>query len=102
DGIRDDLVTGVQTCALPILAGIAAQLVECCVTKPLEIGPESGQQLGKLGDRQREFIDRVCECDEYRVIGVATIRCVELFLPAIRSEERRVGNECTARGATDV
>src|SRR5258708_28247837 len=27
DGIRDDLVTGVQTCALPILAGVGPNVI---------------------------------------------------------------------------
>src|SRR5438552_11467255 len=41
DGIRDDLVTGVQTCALPILAHAAAQMVS-------DLAPEAnvGRTIG--------------------------------------------------------
>ena len=41
------------------LARVAAQLVERRVAAALEVGPEPGQQLGELGDRQRE-LDRRC------------------------------------------
>ena len=51
------------------LARVAAQLVERGVAAALEIGPEPGQQLGELGDRQREPVDGVGERDEHRVLG---------------------------------
>ena len=65
------------------LARVAAQLVERGVAAALEVGPEPGQQLGELGDRQRELVDGVGERDEHRVLGVAAIGGVELLLPAV-------------------
>src|SRR3712207_7180710 len=84
DGIRDIGVTGVQTCALPILVGNAQRLT--------------------LEDYRRQF--------ETNVFGV--IRTLHETLPALmqsrgrfvimgsvaghlRSEERRVGKECRSR-----
>jgi hypothetical protein len=65
------------------LAGVAAQLVERGVAAALEIGPETGQELGELGDRQRELVDGVGQRHEHRVLGVAAVRRVQLLLPAI-------------------
>jgi hypothetical protein len=65
------------------LTGVRQQLVERRVAAALEISPEPGQQLGELGDRQRELVDRVGERDEHRVVGMAAIRGVQLLLPAV-------------------
>src|SRR5205823_8110580 len=95
DGIRDKLVTGVQTCALPISAGLCS----CC-------GGEC-------------FRFRRCwnHCSFSRLSGVlAFLELVDQFLPRLktlvgrfrnrlhderaqrgRSEERRVGKECRSR-----
>src|SRR5205823_10020508 len=74
DGIRDKLVTGVQTCALPI--------------SRLEAG-EGGPNLGHFvdldlggGDREAKFIEVARQGGE-------------------RSEERRVGKECRFRWSTN-
>src|SRR5258708_17061407 len=83
DGIRDDLVTGVQTCALPIS------------TSP------------RIGSRP----PIVCSNTRIRSLRTLTTRssivpCVEKlkiltvsFWPmrSMRSEERRVGKECRSR-----
>src|SRR3989440_7400667 len=86
DGIRDLIVTGVQTCALPILTvassmgcsvhliGDEALLVKkgfCSAskTRPLKITPEGQHIAGSNNDQQ----------------GI------------LRSEERRVGKECRSR-----
>src|SRR5947208_8029405 len=81
DGIRDDLVTGVQTCALPISICSAAMAA-----------PESRAVFG--GDRSVAV----------RVKTVPTVaRIVAAVKPATkpmvktRSEERRVGKECRSR-----
>src|SRR5438552_17048730 len=73
DGIRDDLVTGVQTCALPIyVAGeVAVELAPQGVVRPAR---------GDAPDVRRE-----------RPVG----------LHALRSEERRVGKECRSRWFAD-
>src|SRR3989442_11086825 len=69
DGIRDADVTGVQTCALPILA----QGIEWTVV--------NGQVLLEEGEHTGAFPGRVARS------GSA----------ATRSEERRVGKECRSR-----
>src|SRR5947209_20583471 len=74
DGIRDIGVTGVQTCALPILQD-----------GPRRQGVQAGQaELGqRAGDRGRTELD--CRGD----LGARPLQ--------LRSEERRVGKECRFR-----
>src|SRR5687767_15556008 len=87
DGIRDKLVTGVQTCALPIYM----------LDKPVKLGNARVGELAKIGGN--------------RDVSAAN-RQVHLWLrssvarpPAApclcrgRSEERRVGKECRSRWA---
>src|SRR5258708_39756604 len=76
DGIRDDLVTGVQTCALPICLG-ARQIPagRCRLRARLAIRP------GRVRHVQRERPCRFSEGAPGRG----------------RSEERRVGKECRSR-----
>src|SRR5206468_8291272 len=69
DGIRDLIVTGVQTCALPISCSSAA-----------------AEELHGIGD------------DLDRLTLRAVLR-VPLAPLEPRSEERRVGKECRSRGA---
>src|SRR5205823_7280441 len=98
DGIRDKLVTGVQTCALPICTDVAGsrELVEEGVTGALceprdaasladameRIGRLSPDQLAKMGCAARDKVER--DFSEEIVV---------------RSEERRVGKECRSGGA---
>src|SRR5688572_33286052 len=70
DGIRDLTVTGVQTCALPILSK--------CSIQYLRINAAD------------------CESFEHLLIGNNITRRA---LHANRSEERRVGKECRSQGA---
>src|SRR5689334_24615317 len=84
DGIRDGTVTGVQTCALPILAhaeGFSRDLVRLqSASQSADVCPMgSGALAGNSFRIDRELIAR------------------ELG----RSEERRVGKECRSRGAED-
>src|SRR5947208_8272358 len=76
DGIRDDLVTGVQTCALPIsgLNGLSASVADCrlATQKTIRMMP-SGSNISRL-----------------------MIFLVIAHAP-VRSEERRVGKECRSR-----
>src|SRR5258708_19344636 len=86
DGIRDDLVTGVQTCALPI---------------SLTRGQALDRNAGRREERPAECERRnrrlhqqlvVVACDE--IGGEWHVgELGELF----RSEERRVGKECRSR-----
>src|SRR5260370_31386787 len=83
DGIRDSSVTGVQTCALPILRDrIAEQLardIDAARWLP-------GEQLpGERVLAQRLGVSRPVVREALRIIEGA------------RSEERRVGKECRSR-----
>src|SRR5207244_10566105 len=79
DGIRDDLVTGVQTCALPILSGgTAAVAGPCASTSP-------------------PTCNGSCPTGQSCVATPAGCVCE---LPC-RSEERRVGREGGAQGGTE-
>src|SRR5207244_7488507 len=78
DGIRDDLVTGVQTCALPIwpaadpgIFGERAASVSLAVRPALQLRGLAGHLAGYLAEFRAEL----------RVV--------------CRSEERRVGKECS-------
>src|SRR2546421_6381492 len=72
DGIRDLIVTGVQTCALPIFA--PSRVVEVAGVAPedmiLDIGPRSVEHVISVLARVKTLV---------------------------RSEERRVGKECRSR-----
>src|SRR5207247_7499109 len=85
DGIRDPLVTGVQTCALPICAVSAAELQ----------APWWRFDHGN-GDRGRcrpRGIDVDAGLHARKITGRAE--------PALRSEERRVGKEWRWRWAAE-
>src|SRR5438046_8147654 len=72
DGIRDWSVTGIQTCALPILApgsGVIAVLAGDIVVGWCVDGPRNPAAVNLLHDGDQ----------------------------AVRSEERRVGKECRSR-----
>src|SRR5207244_10447605 len=99
DGIRDDLVTGVQTCALPIL---------------LDIKVHSNCLIGKIITKYVTGI-AVTFCPQaiaHVVIGIieragrpierVPDMCHAIQLIVSRSEERRVGKECQYGWARDV
>src|SRR5207244_10363943 len=74
DGIRDDLVTGVQTCALPIY-------------------------IAPVRDVRRPRDELAVREDGHRQHDVVQVR--DAAVEGIRSEERRVGKECRARWAPE-
>src|SRR5687768_18368342 len=80
DGIRDVAVTGVQTCALPILDPAPAMTG----TRPADVLTQSSTT-------------RICSSwlsvGDSPVVPTGTRPCV----PSARSEERRVGKECRSR-----
>src|SRR5260370_25368340 len=82
DGIRDSSVTGVQTCALPILQRVSRELrpgqLELA-RHALQCGIEAEPRLG-ANDQQVERVGQA-----------------QLHLMSPRSEERRVGKECRSR-----
>src|SRR5258708_16726439 len=84
DGIRDDLVTGVQTCALPIYSGFYA------IADGVLYAPTEGEKAGLSGWLRLGFADR-------RINPVDATIGGGLVYAAPRSEERRVGKECRSR-----
>src|SRR5258708_17750179 len=82
DGIRDDLVTGVQTCALPISLREASD----------KMLPKLEELLKFRHSNVIQSYVRTRGGDEEK----AGILFVEM-LKYLRSEERRVGKECRSR-----
>src|SRR2546421_5742031 len=82
DGIRDLIVTGVQTCALPIYK------------RHRNWDPE-----GDFATAQREL--GAIQDPNYDAVCFHAQQCAEKYLKAFlqenRSEERRVGKECRSR-----
>src|SRR5438552_13296340 len=78
DGIRSDLVTGVQTCALPISSSRGSE-------------PSSRRFATSAGWRAGTSRS-----------STTGVRATPTDCPRSRSEERRVGKECTIRGQRDV
>src|SRR5258708_29941686 len=77
DGIRDDLVTGVQTCALPI-PSVATEDVSSPEASSPEVFSPAGSSLFLRAN--------------------AALSRIASGAPATeRSEERRVGKECRSR-----
>src|SRR5256886_12262121 len=85
DGIRDLTVTGVQTCALPILLERLLERALCLV--PGRVGAQL--LLGARGQ-----VEPVGEPEGLREDQLHDIEQLENLL---RSEERRVGKECRSR-----
>src|SRR5205085_6725842 len=85
DGIRDLTVTGVQTCALPIL--MRHILVEC------------GEGGTAMSDKEKA-VDKmdVAKENAYALLAIyaSVVRSTYQsgLIPLARSEERRVGKEC--------
>src|SRR5205823_10043810 len=90
DGIRDKLVTGVQTCALPIFS-------------PDEYG-RSPYAACRLARHRRRLvlgpaIIQECLLGQGHDVDLPPERHLhlQLFSAVLRSEERRVGKECRSR-----
>src|SRR5258708_9292916 len=84
DGIRDDLVTGVQTCALPILLTL-----EDLIFQRQQI-PRNAREF--LAPDAAAFRQIFKIHGDAQIIGRALHRAIH-----DRSEERRVGKECRSR-----
>src|SRR3712207_6940078 len=83
DGIRDIGVTGVQTCALPILPApdrVTPSWARSHVA--MDLGEEVAQLLPDAGELGQQAV---------------TTRVVKHQFRRPRSEERRVGKECRSR-----
>src|SRR5205807_5676280 len=93
DGIRDYKVTGVQTCALPILsynnygdADAAFELVGEFAEPAVAIVKHANPCGVAIGANLRAAWDKALACDPVSAYG-----------GVVRSEERRVGKECRCR-----
>src|SRR5206468_4538522 len=94
DGIRDLIVTGVQTCALPICSRSDSLRAENTAIRPTS----SGVTMGVNATASRHP-----GCGGHHLPGVERLlRSLEhahVSGPLARSEERRVGKECGERWA---
>src|SRR5207244_9753508 len=92
DGIRDDLVTGVQTCALPI-----SRLYVWTTFNSPQAQPPAFDSVSRFRDAFRQFTDeRIARVfSQLRSMdGVISTDIEEMALDEWRSEERRVGEGC--------
>src|SRR3712207_7193817 len=82
DGIRDIGVTGVQTCALPILPSNVVNKI-----------------LINTDEEKRQLINQFLNYPQDSAGSIMTIEYVDLRrnMTVKRSEERRVGKECRSR-----
>src|SRR5205823_10437251 len=91
DCIRGKLVTGVQTCALPIFLGnyTYSKGFDTSTDFNSDYGPQDPTNLG---------LDRgLSAFDERHKVVIAGVFDSPWKSPVIRSEERRVGKECRER-----
>ena len=89
DGIRDDLVTGVQTCALPIPG-------RCRGAKPRSSAQVLTPVVGTGSLQRGEAPKQRPVFDPSR--GAKPLSSAQVLTPVVgRSEERRVGKECRSR-----
>src|SRR5258708_9254321 len=82
DGIRDDLVTGVQTCALPIWSENSRVRLQSIFSR-----------CSASAARMPSKVDATLTRTRSRV----TPRASQAAMMPRRSEERRVGKECRSR-----
>src|SRR5690606_39661758 len=91
DGIRDFHVTGVQTCALPIFSNLFKGFLGLFIGGIERKNPEALLEVEKENLRK--------QIGEFNK-GLAThAGLVERLMSQARSEERRVGKECSRRGS---
>src|SRR5206468_9767606 len=92
DGIRDLIVTGVQTCALPISAHESARL-----TWTISVERRLGRMWRRMMRAGRAPIARAASTKSRALsasTGPRTTRArIGVYTTAMRSEERRVGKE---------
>src|SRR5947208_6404473 len=98
DGIRDDLVTGVQTCALPISPTRAKRPGPACRTADGAARAERGRALSDPGRRSAHAAVRPASAQHGAPDPPDLARRGGR---ARRSEERRVGKECRTGGSEE-
>src|SRR5207244_9954483 len=96
DGIRDDLVTGVQTCALPIsllaLLLLVVALPAWAAVRPLGADAPAASTVSYDAPSRRYTLSAA---GAHTVVYTVDLDDGDL---AQRSEERRVGKESRSRG----
>src|SRR5690606_40785863 len=99
DGIRDFHVTGVQTCALPILDGFAARHPDRLqIIRAADTGQADALNTG-FARADGDLLGWLNADDRLAEGALARLRQTALMEP--RSEERRVGKECRSRGTAE-
>src|SRR5687767_4174879 len=98
DGIRDKLVTGVQTCALPISYANDHKNEIANHVAALEADAGAGRPMGFYAAGKPEILTLLQPLATIlQTQGAGVTRLVD---ETGRSEERRVGKECRCRGGT--
>src|SRR5206468_6441387 len=92
DGIRDLIVTGVQTCALPISSPTTSATTTRTELRAERLQAEAAVVLVACGDDAERVARRPLAQAETDRVGERARE--EPFDAADRSEERRVGKEC--------
>src|SRR5690606_40819449 len=91
DGIRDFHVTGVQTCALPILGGrIADDKLVSNLANSFILNPSNPDAEGKF-IKANVRMTRPHDYSFFKLVWRSIFQGIK------RSEERRVGKECVSR-----
>src|SRR5205823_11669104 len=94
DGIRDKLVTGVQTCALPIytIKDNVVKRIKVSNPPPLLLREDEGELAPDyVSMRSVQFKD----AEPYSIVNLHLAADIFKRAPEkFRSEERRVGEEC--------
>src|SRR5690606_40612628 len=91
DGIRDFHVTGVQTCALPIYLDVVVK----------DLGPLGMNYMLRMNWLQPPLDNVKIRRAILHAINQEDYLAAQIGDPE-RSEERRVGRECTSREARDL
>src|SRR5207249_5278889 len=98
DGIRDRNVTGVQTCALPILFVSPPHAIPASALWAIAVLAVVCTALGLI-----VFFRLIAEAGPGRASVITYINpLVAVLLGVVRSEERRVGKECRGRWGGDA
>src|SRR5205823_10933680 len=94
-GIRDKLVTGVQTCALPIYPAFAEILGETCYRSIADVPTPIDTVTMYLGSQRSDpLIGEIIAAKPRRILFNPGAENDWFEQQAERSEERRVGKEC--------
>src|SRR3712207_7034405 len=85
DGIRDIGVTGVQTCALPILIEESVQASRNGVAITADVA-KTLEEITGAAAKVNSLVDEIAAASKEQATGIDQ-----------RSEERRIGKECRSR-----